>query len=72
VFLGMDHGWGEGPPQIFETVVFHSSSRYEPLERYSTEAQAVAGHRRMVWRYRFDCLAMVVRLIRHIASKVRA
>lgn len=23
VFLGLDHGWGEGPPLVFETMVFN-------------------------------------------------
>ncbi len=22
VFLGLDHGWGEGPPILFETMIF--------------------------------------------------
>jgi hypothetical protein len=51
VWLGMDHQWGDGPPLIFETMVFwHGPTGstpdqgYEYQERYSTEAQARAGH----------------------------
>jgi hypothetical protein len=62
VFLGLDHNWGEGPPLIFETMVFDSSRKYEPQERYSTEEQARAGHARFVRLYQFDVLAAVRRL----------
>lgn len=49
VWLGMDHGWGHGPPLIFETMVFGGAFS-ESQERYSTEVEAVAGHRRWVDR----------------------
>ena len=57
VFLGIDHAW-HGPPMIFETMVFvHVDDEprlmdVEDLEqtRYSTEAEAEAGHRDMVRR----------------------
>jgi hypothetical protein len=26
VFLGLDHGWGDGPPVLFETMVFDKKS----------------------------------------------
>lgn len=47
VFLGLDHNWGEGPPLIFETMVFGGEFD-EWQERYSTWDQAVAGHEEMV------------------------
>jgi hypothetical protein len=47
VWLGLDHGWGGGPPLIFETMVFGGPMSGE-MDRYSTEAQAVEGHARMV------------------------
>jgi hypothetical protein len=47
VWLGLDHGWGGGPPLIFETLVFGGPMDGE-MDRYSTEAQAVEGHARMV------------------------
>lgn len=50
VFLGMDHGWGEGPPIVFETMVF--SKEGDGIEdsvcRYSTWEEAEAGHAKAV------------------------
>ena len=50
VFLGMDHAFGDGPPLLFETMVFTSKKRMseESCERYSTWNEAVAGHARIV------------------------
>jgi hypothetical protein len=46
VYLGLDHSFGEGPPLIFETVVF--GGRHDGwTDRYSTEAEAIAGHARV-------------------------
>jgi hypothetical protein len=57
VWLGLDHRYfGDGPPLIFETMVFLDSSftdrenspmREFDCERYSTEAEAVQGHEDM-------------------------
>ena len=47
VWLGMNHNWYDGPPIIFETLVFSDDTGTE-CYRYSTEAQAVAGHDRVV------------------------
>lgn len=52
VWLGLDHGfrfWDENaPPLIFETMVFsHSTGESHDCRRWSTEAQALEGHRRM-------------------------
>lgn len=48
VWLGYDHGFGRtGAPVIFETMVFAENGKVGPeLEqrRYSTEAEALAGH----------------------------
>ena len=54
VWLGMDHGFGEGKPLIFETMVFLSEADYreEDIERYSTEEEAKTGHKRMVEKWR--------------------
>lgn len=54
VFLGLDHQFGDGPPLLFETMVFPGT---EPgldiaCERYSTRAEALAGHEAMVKRYK--------------------
>lgn len=47
VFLGLNHQYGDGPPLIFETMVF--GGKYDQdMERYATEAQAIEGHARWV------------------------
>lgn len=48
VWLGMDHRLsGEGPPLIFETMIFGGPFEGEQW-RYATEAEAVEGHRAAV------------------------
>lgn len=48
VWLGLNHNWmPDGPPLIFETMVFGGSFD-QHQERYSTEAEALAGHARIV------------------------
>ena len=47
VWLGLDHRFGDdGLPLIFETMVFNSKVTMQELDvaRYSTEAEAIAGH----------------------------
>ena len=44
VFLTTNHNYGEGPPLIFETMIFggeHSDEQW----RYTTEAEALEGHK---------------------------
>lgn len=54
VWLGLDHGLGKPFDQlaIFETMVFDDSGENRDLDldqrRYSTEEEAIEGHRRMV------------------------
>lgn len=62
VFLGLDHNWGEGPPHIFETMMFDDTKHVATLgdrlirlngeeltmERYSTKDDAMIGHERHV------------------------
>lgn len=43
VFLGIDHRFGEGPPVLYETMIF-GGPHDEFQERYNTKAEAVAGH----------------------------
>lgn len=52
VWLGLDHSFRGGPPLIFETMVFADEDSFMDLEsdRYSTEAEALEGHARMVAR----------------------
>ena len=49
VFLGLDHQYGDGPPLIFETLVFGGPLDQE-MERYSTWEEAERGHADMVLR----------------------
>jgi hypothetical protein len=45
VWLSVDHQFGDGPPLIFETMVFDGDESSDLLcRRYSTMAQAKAGH----------------------------
>lgn len=48
IWLGLDHGFGTGPPVIFETMVFGDDSEDLDVARYSTEQQARDGHTEMV------------------------
>jgi hypothetical protein len=49
VFLGLDHSFGQGPPLLFETMVFGGPLNEEQV-RYSTWGEAEIGHRYMVER----------------------
>lgn len=57
VFLGLDHQFGIGPPVLFETLIFAPTDRPVParlkrfdghMERYTTWAEAEAGHKAIV------------------------
>lgn len=43
IWLGINHSFGEGPPTIFETMVFEDGEGMCEL-RYETEAAANSGH----------------------------
>ena len=43
VFLGIDHGWGDGIPVLFETMIF-GGVHDQDMWRYCTWDEAVAGH----------------------------
>ena len=47
VFLGIDHQFGEGPPILFETMIF-GGEHDEEMWRYSTWDEAKAGHSHVV------------------------
>lgn len=58
VWLGIDHGFGEVGPLIFETMVFESgNSNNVVCKRYATEAMALAGHHNIVRRLRRESMA---------------
>ena len=54
VWLGLDHNFLESAkPLIFETMVFKGSGWGElDMERYSTEAEAIKGHKKMVRKWK--------------------
>jgi hypothetical protein len=60
VWLGIDHGWGEASPLIFETMVFAPDDTELGPEiecrRYGTEAAALAGHEETVVLVRATCV----------------
>src|SRR3990172_11732027 len=54
VLLGLDHRFTmEGPPVIFETMVFPDAEnlRERDCERYATQEEAIAGHATMVQKW---------------------
>jgi hypothetical protein len=52
VFLGFDHNWyPEGPPILFETMVFLNNDDSQEQRRYATWEQAEAGHAEAVARH---------------------
>jgi hypothetical protein len=44
VYLGLNYALGDGPPLIYETMMFGGPMDTLMLARYSTEEQAKAGH----------------------------
>lgn len=50
VFLGVDHGWGDGPPLLWETMVFgqRDADGDRPMWRYTSREAALAGHAKAV------------------------
>jgi hypothetical protein len=55
VWLGIDHSFfGNGPPLIFETMVFLDGKvgMEEDMDRYSTEEEARTGHKAMVAKWK--------------------
>ena len=43
VFLGINHNWSEGPPVLWETMIF-GGEHDEYQRRYTSRADAEAGH----------------------------
>ncbi len=47
VFLGIDHGFGNRTPVLWESMIFGGPDEgYQ--ERYTTKADALAGHERLI------------------------
>jgi hypothetical protein len=56
VWLGTDHNfWLEGPPLVFETMVFQPRGHDIYLERYTTWEQAEEGHQRAIQWVKDGC-----------------
>ena len=49
IFLGLDHRFGDGPPVLYETMVFGGPLDMK-RERYATRDEAIAGHAAMLAR----------------------
>lgn len=47
VFLGLDHSFGDGPPVLFETMIFGGEHDQDQW-RYCTKQEAIEGHNRIV------------------------
>ena len=49
VFIGMNMGFGDTPPLIYETMVFKDGEwNEEYIDRYTTREEALAGHARAI------------------------
>ena len=72
VFLGLDHNFGQGPPLIFETMVFPNEWWTDWMQdRYSTEEEAFSGHYDTVQRYRWWPLWAIRLAVRRLAMVIR-
>lgn len=57
VFLGSDYNFdAQGPPILYETMVF-GGKRDEEMDRYSTRAEAVVGHAKILERVKANAPA---------------
>lgn len=52
IWLGLDHGFGQSEPMIFETLVFTNDGIQGEMFRYSTLDQAVKGHKALISKYK--------------------
>lgn len=52
VFLGLDHQYGDGPPLIFETMIFEAGTLDQECWRYSTVEEARIGHEAAIERWK--------------------
>lgn len=51
IWLGLDHSFDGGKPLIFETMLLSKGDDNGDMERYSTEEEAIKGHKKMVKKY---------------------
>jgi len=71
VFLGIDHNWGDGPPILFETMVFGGELDQEQ-ERYSTWEEAKVGHRQMVAMVEEAGLTILAKIVNWLNKFLKA
>lgn len=69
VFLTIDHAWDDGPPVLWETMVF-GGPHHEHQERYTSWDDAIAGHKRIVHMVRWGNDDVKDDGVRTIASSV--
>jgi len=68
VWLGLDHSFGgDGPPLIFETMIFDRRGESISCDRYATEVEALAGHRRQHFKALLP--PPCIRLVRWLQSR---
>lgn len=48
VFLTINHNFHEGPPMLFETMIFDAEGSSVSSNRYATKEEAEAGHKKIV------------------------
>ncbi len=58
VFLGIDHNWGDGPPLLWETLVFGGDLDGE-MQRTSTRHEAIDAHWAIIGRVKATLPASV-------------
>jgi len=68
VFLGLDHSFGVGLPQLFETIIFDKDHCVVEEFRYATWEEAEVGHKKAVNGLRKK-LPEVKRVTRQILEK---
>ncbi len=51
IFLGLNHQYGEGPPLLYETMIFKNGDwQHLYCDRYSTWEEAETGHKEVLER----------------------
>lgn len=51
VYLGLDDGFGNGPPVLWETMVFCRGENDQDCERSTSRAEAMEAHKRFCKKY---------------------
>lgn len=71
VWLGIDHSFGAGRPQIFETMIFYGGRGGEIyMKRYATAEEALEGHNETVRRFRWKFVYPLVTSLRSFFASV--